>query len=358
MSDKDNLLAVVVLFWNDSVKTIKCLDSLLKQKKQKLSIVLVDNNSKIKFVREIHNFLKRKKIKINNINEKFKFLKKTKSKNNIFYLKNKMNYGCGLGHNPGYKFCINNNFKFIARIDNDMIVPPELMFNLTKRMEQNKKLIALSPKVMFENEPKRIWFGGAKIGKNLKFQKQCSNHICGEIDSNQYRGLIETDSIVGCASIMRTKNLQKAGLSDPEFFYGEEDIELSNRLKKTSGDIAVDLDQKIFHSVSHTVGSNWAKNIYYNYKYRLLLIQKIGSWSDKLIGYSSFVLKFILTICFSFKLKYSSRLIPIFFAGLHYLQNKYGSYDRNNYLKINNFFKNFDKKTSFLKLFKILLEKT
>ncbi len=346
MNIKDNMLAVVVLFWNDSNKTIRCLKSLLSQKRQKLKIVLVDNNSNDKFVKEINSFLKKNKTTVIKINENNKILQNIKSKKYIFYLKNKINYGCGLGHNPGYNFCINNNFSYIARIDNDMVVPPYLMFNLVKRLEKNKNLIALSPKVMFENEPKKIWFGGAKIGKNLKFQKQCSNEICGEIDSVQYKGLIDTDAIVGCASIMRAKNLKKAGLSDPEFFYGEEDIELSHRLKKTAGKIAVDLDQKIYHSVSHTVGGNWAKNIYYNYKYRLLLIKKIGSWSDKIMGYTSFILKFIFSIFFSFNLKYSSRLVPIYLAGLHFFQKKYGKHDRNNYTKINLFFKNFDKKTS------------
>ena len=43
---KNNIdhLAIVVLFWNDSHKTIKCLSSLLN-KKQKFDIVLVNNNS-------------------------------------------------------------------------------------------------------------------------------------------------------------------------------------------------------------------------------------------------------------------------------------------------------------------------
>ena len=35
------------------------------------------------------------------------------------------------------------------------------------------------------------------------------------------------------------------------------------------------LDEKVYHFVSVTVGKNWAKNIYYNYKYRLLLIKKL-----------------------------------------------------------------------------------
>ena len=49
------------------------------------------------------------------------------------------------------------------------------------------------------------------------------------------------------------------------------------------GKLYVDLNEKIFHSVSHTVGKNWAKNVYYNYKYRLLLVKKIGTFWDKFL---------------------------------------------------------------------------
>ena len=47
-----------------------------------------------------------------------KFLRKKK----IFIIRNKKNLGCGIRHNIGYKFAIKNNFEFISRIDNDMIV--------------------------------------------------------------------------------------------------------------------------------------------------------------------------------------------------------------------------------------------
>jgi GT2 family glycosyltransferase len=348
-------LAVVVLFWNDSEKTIKCLKSLFSQKKQELSIVLVDNNSEKKFTNKIFDWLNKKNIKIVEVN-KNNFIKKNEKKKFCFYIKNKINYGCGLGHNPGYNFCLKNNYKFIARIDNDMIAPNHLMMNLVKRLELNKEIIALSPKVMFADKPNVIWFGGAKIGNNLKFQKQCANDICGKVDSHKFKGLIDTDAIVGCASIMKSKHLKKSGLSDKDFFYGEEDIELSDRLKKTSGKIVVDLDQKIYHSVSHTVGANWAKNIYYNYKYRLLLLKKIGTWSDKFIGYNVFLLKFFFMIMLSFNLKYSSKLIPVLLAGFHFMQKKYGDYDRKHYKKINDFFLMFNKQTSLIRIFKIFIK--
>ena len=57
-----NELGVVVLFWNDSEKTIKCLKSLLNQQKQKFNIILVDNNSDQIFSKKVLDWLKKKKL--------------------------------------------------------------------------------------------------------------------------------------------------------------------------------------------------------------------------------------------------------------------------------------------------------
>ena len=64
MEKISNQLAVVVLFWNDSDKTIVCLDSLFKQQKQKFDIILVDNNSDQKYSKKILDWLKKKKNRI------------------------------------------------------------------------------------------------------------------------------------------------------------------------------------------------------------------------------------------------------------------------------------------------------
>ena len=66
MKNNINHLAIVVLFWNDSHKTIKCLSSLFKQKKQKFDIVLVNNNSDEKYSKKFFTGLKRK-IKFNKV---------------------------------------------------------------------------------------------------------------------------------------------------------------------------------------------------------------------------------------------------------------------------------------------------
>ena len=61
---KKNYLGVVVLFWNDHKKTIKCLNSLINQIKVSPLIVLIDNNSDQKYFEKIKNWLRKKNIKI------------------------------------------------------------------------------------------------------------------------------------------------------------------------------------------------------------------------------------------------------------------------------------------------------
>ena len=48
--------------------------------------------------------------------------------------------------------------------------------------------------------------------------------------SKNWKGINGTDTLNGPGSIIRSKILNKTGLSDPEFF-GPEDMELSIRLK-------------------------------------------------------------------------------------------------------------------------------
>ena len=72
MKKNKNFVGIVVLFWNDSEKTIRCLDSIFKQKKVKFNLVLVDNNSEAVFRNKVIKWLKKKNIQINYVkNKKF-----------------------------------------------------------------------------------------------------------------------------------------------------------------------------------------------------------------------------------------------------------------------------------------------
>ncbi len=68
--------------------------------------------------------------------------------------------------------------------------------------------------------------------------------------------------------------------------------------------------------------------MYFEYKYRLLLIKKIGSFFDKFFGYGISIIKFFLYILFSFQEKHRKKIVPVGFAILHFFQKKVGNFDR------------------------------
>lgn len=323
-------LAIVILTWNDHKNTIKCIKSIINQLEKDKKIFLVDNNSSEKIFYQTINWLKK------NYKKKFynKFFSKIEkisdfvlSSKSIFIIRNRNNLGCGYGHNTGYKIALKNNFEFIARIDNDMIVPRKF-FNKILRNFSVKKIQAISPKILYTKFPNMIWWMGTNIGHNLKFDRHMRNYPHGLKDNKIYNGIIETDAIAGCASIMRSSRLRKIGLSDKDFFYGPEDIEFSKRIYSTKGSLVVDRNIKIFHSVTQSFVNFNERKIYYEYKYRLLLIKKIGTTMDKIVGYIFSLMKSFLYLSIAFKKKHRLKLRPVFLAWRDFFLKRYGEYDR------------------------------
>ena len=65
---------------------------------------------------------------------------------------------------------------------------------------------------------------------------------------------------------------------------------------------------------------------------------------DKFFGYSTFVIKFFIRLFMFFSRKNSSKIVPIYIAGIHFLKKKYGDYDRENYQNIDSFLKSTTRK--------------
>jgi GT2 family glycosyltransferase len=129
---------------------------------------------------------------------------------------------------------------------------------------------------------------------------------------------------------MRCSRLKKVGFSDKDFFYGPEDIEFSKRIFTVDGSLIVDRNLKIFHSVTQSFINFNKRRMYFEYKYRLVLIQKIGTLFDKIFGYSVSIIKLILYVFLIFKKRHRIKILPVSRALVHFYQNKLGDFDRKN----------------------------
>tara|TARA_B100000767_G_C19321360_1_gene351720 strand:- start:53 stop:508 length:456 start_codon:yes stop_codon:yes gene_type:complete len=132
-------------------------------------------------------------------------------------------------------------------------------------------------------------------------------------DNSNYKGIVETDAIAGCCSFYKTTIFKISGLEDEDFIFGPEDAELSFRLKKV-GRLIVNLDAIVFHKIAQSINvSGWYYRSYNETKGFLMLIQKTGTLSDKIIGYMYHILRVpYFFILLAFKIRKKDKVLGFF----------------------------------------------
>ena len=153
-------------------------------------------------------------------------------------------------------------------------------------------IASASPKIMHAYIKKNVWFKGFKMTWSfLKFQRTMNLKKKRYFDNQYLNKIVSTDAICGCCSIYKANILKKSGLGDEDFFYGPEDIELSHRLKKY-GRLVCDQKIKTFHKIARSahIAEKFERTFESTYGF-LILIKKIGTFSDKLFGYAFFILR-------------------------------------------------------------------
>jgi GT2 family glycosyltransferase len=297
--------AVIILTWNDWKNTINALESLIQSDYKNYDIILIDNNSSYKHLNKIvdwsinkvfcndinlKKFTKKNNLEIININKND--IVSSTHKRKVYLIRNHKNIGLTAGLNVGYNFALKNKYKYIFRVDNDIILQKNTLKNLLKLLENKKEVAAVSPKINHGYLTNTVWWYNFKMTWSyLKFQKTMNLNKYRIIDNLDLRGIINTDAICGCCSLYRSSALLKSGLGDEDFFYGPEDIELSYRLRKF-GLLKSDLNNKAFHKIARSsVISGLEVRKYNEIKGFLTLIKKIGTVSDKIFGYTFFFLR-------------------------------------------------------------------
>ena len=296
--------AIVTLNWNDWKNTIDCLESIY-QNEGNFDVFLIDNGSDLKNILNISSWYKGQLISDRNfIKPKFKnfgeliymdfkdnIFNKKKNMRNLYLFRNKKNLGLTAGLNQAYAFLIRNNYKYILRIDNDFVITRDYFNRISNTIKLNG-IASASPKIMHAYIKKNVWFKGFKMTWSfLKFQRTMNLKKKRYFDNQYLNKIVSTDAICGCCSIYKANILKKSGLGDEDFFYGPEDIELSHRLKKY-GRLVCDQKIKTFHKIARSahIAKKFERTFESTYGF-LILIKKIGTFSDKLFGYAFFILR-------------------------------------------------------------------
>lgn len=214
-------VAILIINWNGYALTKDCLESLKAIDYGNFKTVLVDNGS------------------VDGSGEKLK-----NEFPEIELLASPENLGFTGGNNLGIKWALDHLFDYVLLLNNDTVVEPDFLDPLVSFLEQNPAYGAVQPKIMLEEERDKIWNAG---GGYFKWLEMTWSVGIGKTDEGQFDQEKDTPWITGCAMLIRSAIIRKAGLLDNRFFAYYEDVEWSFRIKKSGFKLRYLPQSKIFH---------------------------------------------------------------------------------------------------------------
>jgi GT2 family glycosyltransferase len=233
---------VVVLNYNKTLLTEQCINSCLTLK-SKHEIILVDNCSTDKSYRQI---------KVDNPE--------------VVLLENQENLGYAGGNNVGIRYALEHDADYILVLNNDTIVPSNLLEVLKSEIEKDKTIGAISP-VIFCQNGKDIWYAGAEIN----YSNGDTTHI--NKLNHFYTSVLETDYVSGCAMMISAEKIRKIGLFNERYFLMYEEVDWCLRARDAGLKCVVTNKTSITHFVSSSTVVGSAIYDYYTCRNSFWLIK-------------------------------------------------------------------------------------
>ncbi len=270
-------VSVIILSWNRKEDTLQTIRSLAKTEIKNfiVEIYVVDNGSSDGSQTAIKKLLK-------DIQKSPGLLTKITN--------NKENLGFAEGNNVGIRSALARGFDYIALLNDDTVVGPDLISNILKEHERRSHVGAISPKIYFakgfefkkrykkEDLGKVIWYAGGDIDwKNI----YGSNHGVDEVDRGQFEEERETGFATGCFVMYKRKALKEVGLYDKRYFAYMEDADHAQRLKKAGWQVIYSPKGHLWHKVSQSSGIGSELNDYFLTRNRMLFGLKHASLRAK-----------------------------------------------------------------------------
>jgi hypothetical protein len=209
------------------------------------------------------------------------------------FIQSGANLGFGGGNNIGIKDAIGRGSEYVILMNNDLVLPEDMLVKTVKYMQENPGVGLASPKMYFapgyefhkdrykkSELGKVFWYAGGIIDwKNVL----SSHKGVDEVDQGQYETAAETDFANGACVIIRSEVFKKVGYFDDSLFLYWEDADFSERAKKTGYKVMYFPGTYLWHKVSvSTGGSGSSSNDYFLIRNRLYFAMRYAGARAKL----------------------------------------------------------------------------
>ncbi|KKR50970.1 MAG: Glycosyltransferase [Candidatus Woesebacteria bacterium GW2011_GWC2_40_30] len=176
------------------------------------------------------------------------------------------NLGFAGGNNVGTKDSLKHGSDYVILMNNDLILPKDVVVKLVDFMEGNPEVGIASPKIYFakgyefhKNRYKEgdlgkvFWYAGGIIDRKNAYS---SHKGVDEVDRGQYDNAAETDFANGACAIIRSGIFEKVGFLDSSFFLYWEDADFSQRIKNAGYKVMYYPGTHLWHKVSASTGGS------------------------------------------------------------------------------------------------------
>ena len=176
------------------------------------------------------------------------------------------NLGFAGGNNVGIKDSLKRGSDYVILMNNDLILPRDVVVKLVGFMEGNPEVGIASPKMYFakgyefhKNRYKEgdlgkvFWYAGGIIDRKNAYS---SHRGVDEVDCGQYDNAAETDFANGACAIIRSGIFEKVGFLDSSFFLYWEDADFSQRIKNACYKVMYYPGTHLWHKVSASTGGS------------------------------------------------------------------------------------------------------
>lgn len=196
-------VVAVVLNWNGTEDTVKCVRSLLRV--PDLEVVVVDNGSRV----GPEDSLRAQGF-------------------DVPVISTGCNLGYAGGNNVGIEWARRRGADFVWIINNDAEVDPDALAPLLDTALRHPRAAVFGSRVLRGDDPTRIWVAWGEVT-----WRQSLIALVGENEPDQprFHGEREVEWIPGCALLFRAQALAEVGGFDEDFFAYHEDVDWAARAR-------------------------------------------------------------------------------------------------------------------------------
>ena len=218
------LVYAIILAWNQKQDTVECLESVLKMDYPNFRVIVVDNGS----TDGTPDLLRA-------------------AYPDVELIISSENVGIARGYNLGIEHALEQAADYVLIMNNDITVDRQMLDELVKMGESRPDVGMLMPKIYHYGSQTQLWCVGARW---RTFPPGVKLIGFNEEDGPLYQRLREIEYAPSCCLLLRRETLEKVGLFDPEYFFYNDDWDLSARIRKGGYKILFVPQAKLWHKVS------------------------------------------------------------------------------------------------------------